>query len=95
MSGIPDLTALADEAVAQISAASDLEALEAARVRFLGRKAPLTELLGSIGTLPPEERGRVGKDGNAARRAIEAAGTPSPVISAASRVVTRRRPETF
>ena len=73
MSGIPDLTALADEAIAQISSAPDLEALEAARVRFLGRKAPLTELLGSIGTLPPEERGRVGKDGNAARRAIEAA----------------------
>ncbi|MBL6633216.1 MAG: phenylalanine--tRNA ligase subunit alpha [Thermoleophilia bacterium] len=73
MSGIPDLTALADEAVAQISSASDLDALEAARVKYLGRKAPLTELLGSIGTLPPEERGRVGKDGNAARKAIEAA----------------------
>ncbi|MBM3664723.1 MAG: phenylalanine--tRNA ligase subunit alpha [Actinobacteria bacterium] len=71
MSGIPDLTALADEATAFIAAAPDLEALEAARVRFLGRKAPLTELLGSIGSLPPEERGRVGKDGNAARRAIE------------------------
>lgn len=71
MSGIPDLTALADEAIATIAAAPDLEALEAARVRFVGRKAPLTELLGSIGSLPPEERGRVGKDGNAARRAIE------------------------
>ena len=73
MSGIPDLSALADEAIAEISSAADLEALEAARVRFVGRKAPLTELLGSIGTLPPEERGRVGKEGNAARRAIEAA----------------------
>lgn len=73
MSGIPDLTALADEAVARISAASDLESLEAARVRYLGRKAPLTELLGSIGALPPGERGRVGRDGNAARTAIEAA----------------------
>ena len=73
MSGIPDLSALADEAVAEITAAPDLEALEAARVRFVGRKAPLTELLGSIGTLPPADRGRVGKEGNAARRAIEAA----------------------
>jgi len=73
MSGIPDLSALADEAIAEISSAADLEALEAARVRFVGRKAPLTELLGSIGTLPPEDRGRVGKEGNAARRAIEAA----------------------
>ena len=73
MSGIPDLSALADEAIAEISSAADLEALEVARVRFVGRKAPLTELLGSIGTLPPEDRGRVGKEGNAARRAIEAA----------------------
>ena len=73
MSGIPDLSALADQAIAEISSAADLEALEAARVRFVGRKAPLTELLGSIGTLPPEDRGRVGKEGNAARRAIEAA----------------------
>jgi phenylalanyl-tRNA synthetase alpha chain len=73
MSGIPDLSALADEAIAEISSVADLEALEAARVRFVGRKAPLTELLGSIGTLPPEDRGRVGKEGNAARRAIEAA----------------------
>ena len=73
MSGIPDLTALAKEAVAHIDAAVDLDALEAARVRYLGRKAPLTELLGSIGTLPPEDRGRVGKEGNAARKAIEAA----------------------
>ncbi len=73
MSGIPDLSALADEAIAEISSAADLEALEAARVRFVGRKAPLTELLGLIGTLPPEDRGRVGKEGNAARRAIEAA----------------------
>jgi phenylalanyl-tRNA synthetase alpha chain len=73
MSGIPDLTALAHDAVAEITAAPNLEALEAARVKFLGRKAPLTELLGSIGTLAPDERGRVGKEGNQARRAIEAA----------------------
>jgi phenylalanyl-tRNA synthetase alpha chain len=73
MSGIPDLSALADEATRDIAATADLDALEAQRVRWLGRKAPLTELLGSIGSLPPDERGRVGKDGNAARRAIEAA----------------------
>lgn len=73
MSGIPDLTALANDAVAEIAAAPDLEALEAARVKFVGRKALLTELLGSIGTLAPADRGRVGKEGNQARRAIEAA----------------------
>ena len=73
MSQIPDFQAIADEAVASIAAAADLDALEQARVRFVGRKAPLTEVLGSIGSLAPEDRGRVGKDGNAARKAIEAA----------------------
>ena len=65
MSQIPDFQAIADEAVASIAAAADLDALEQARVRFVGRKAPLTEELGSIGSLAPEDRGRVGKDGNA------------------------------
>ena len=73
MSRIPDLDALAREAIAAASSAGDLDALEGARVRYLGRKSPLTELLGSIGSLDPSERGRVGKEGNAARRAIEAA----------------------
>ena len=73
MSQSPDLDALAHEAIADITAAGDLDALEAARVRYLGRKSVLAELLGSIGSLEPAERGRVGKEGNAARRTIEAA----------------------
>ncbi len=73
MSGIPDLTALATDAVAEIAAAPDLQVLEAARVGFLGRRAPLTDILGSIGTLPPADRGPVGKAANAARMAIERA----------------------
>ncbi len=73
MSPIPDLDALAKDAVADINAAGDLDALENARVRHLGRKSVLAELLGAIGSLQPAERGRVGKEGNAARKAIEAA----------------------
>ena len=73
MSQIPDLDALARDAIADISAAGDLDALEGARVKHLGRKSVLAELLGSIGSLEPAERGRVGKEGNAARKAIEAA----------------------
>jgi hypothetical protein len=47
------------------------DALEGARVRHLGRKSVLVELLGSIGSLEPADRGRVGKEGNAARKAID------------------------
>ncbi|MCU0308685.1 MAG: phenylalanine--tRNA ligase subunit alpha [Thermoleophilia bacterium] len=73
MSAPPDLSALREEALAAVAAARDLAALEEARVRHLGRRSPLAELLGSIGTLPPEQRGPVGKEGNAARRAVEQA----------------------
>ena len=41
-----------------IREAGSIEELERLRVRYLGRKAELTETLRSIGDLPPEERGR-------------------------------------
>src|SRR5262249_17808125 len=53
--------------------AGDSGALEAARVRHLGRRSPLAATLAGIGSLPPEERGRVGRAANEAKRAIEAA----------------------
>ena len=45
--------------------------LEELRVRFLGRKAELTQILRGISDLPKEERGPVGKAGNEARRELE------------------------
>ena len=68
-----DLTALQQEALAAVAAAGDLAALEEARVRFTGRRSRLATVLGSIGQLPPEQRGPVGGAANRARRAIEAA----------------------
>jgi phenylalanyl-tRNA synthetase alpha chain len=62
---------LRSEAEAAIAAASDLEELEAVRVRFLGRKAELVTILRGIGELPADERGPVGKNGNVARRRLE------------------------
>ena len=47
-------------------------ALEELRVRYLGRKSALTQVLRSIGELPPEERGPVGQGANEVRRALEA-----------------------
>jgi len=59
-------------AEAEISSASDLDALETLRVRHLGRKAELTMILRGIRDLPAEERGRAGAAGNEARQALEA-----------------------
>ena len=55
-----------------IDAAADTDALEELRVRYLGRKAELPNLLRGVAQLPPEERGAVGKAANAARQALEA-----------------------
>src|SRR4051795_6911402 len=68
---MPDLDALRTEAEAAIAAASSSAELEELRVRYLGRKSELTQTLRSIGELPPEQRGPVGKQANQARVALE------------------------
>ena len=64
---------LEQEARAAIDAAADTDALEDVRIRYLGRKAELPNLLRGVAQLPPEERAAVGKAANAARQALEAA----------------------
>ena len=59
------------EAEAAIAAAPDAAALEELRVRYLGRRAELTQILRGIGELPAEQRGPVGAAANAAREALE------------------------
>jgi phenylalanyl-tRNA synthetase alpha chain len=67
-----DLAQLRTEAEALIDAAGSAAELEELRVRFLGRKSELTQALRSIGELPPEQRGPVGKQANEVRQALEA-----------------------
>ena len=67
-----DLAQLRTEAEAAVSAAGSAAELEELRVRYLGRKSELTRALRSIGELPPEQRGPVGKQANEVRQALEA-----------------------
>ena len=60
------------EAEGAIAAADSTAALEELRVRYLGRKAELPNLLRGVAQLPPEERGTVGQAANQARQALEA-----------------------
>jgi phenylalanyl-tRNA synthetase alpha chain len=73
---VADVQAKIDELRAQaeaaIGSASSAEELEELRVRYLGRKAELTQILRGIGELAPEERGPVGQAANQARQALEA-----------------------
>jgi len=61
------------EAERAIAAADDTHALEEARIRYLGRKAELPNLLRNVAQLEPEERAATGKAANEARRALEQA----------------------
>src|SRR3954453_15395251 len=67
------IAALRAEGEAAVAAAASTADLEAVRVRFLGRKAELPNLLRDVGKLPPHERGPVGKGANQARVALQAA----------------------
>ncbi len=67
-----DIEQLASEAIGAIDAADGPAALEALRVRYLGKSGVLTEALKSIGALPPEQRRRVGQTVNQAKQQIQA-----------------------
>jgi phenylalanyl-tRNA synthetase alpha chain len=73
MSTADRISALRAEGEAAVAAAPSTAELEEVRVRFLGRKAELPNLLRDVGKLPAEERGVVGRGANEARRALEAA----------------------
>jgi len=65
---IEELRAAAQQ---EIEAASSSEAVEELRVRYLGRKAELPQMLRGVASLEPEQRGAVGRTANEARRALE------------------------
>lgn len=61
------------EGLAEIEKAGSPEELEGIRVRLLGKKGRLTQVLRQMGGLPAAERPEVGRLANEARAAIEAA----------------------
>jgi phenylalanyl-tRNA synthetase alpha chain len=65
---IQELRSEGETAIASAGTTAELEDL---RVRFLGRKAELPQLLRGVRDLPAEERGAVGKAANEARQALE------------------------
>jgi phenylalanyl-tRNA synthetase alpha chain len=64
---------LRSEAEAAIDAAAGSAALEEVRIRYLGRKAELPNLLRGVAELEPQERAATGKAANQARQALEQA----------------------
>ena len=72
-------------ALAEIRSAEAPDALEAIRVRLLGRKGEITAQLKALGSLPPEERPAAGKAVNQAKQELSAA------IAARRKALSERR----
>ena len=62
-----------EQALGEIKSAQDEKALDALRIKYLGRNGIITNILGSIPTLPVDERPQAGKNVNEIKqRLIEA-----------------------
>ncbi|MCJ7592542.1 MAG: phenylalanine--tRNA ligase subunit alpha [Woeseiaceae bacterium] len=65
------LSELIDQAASEIDAATDLAALDAVRVSYLGKKGELTERLKALGQLPASQRASAGQEINLAKQAVQ------------------------
>ncbi|MDK9710291.1 phenylalanine--tRNA ligase subunit alpha [Acidaminobacter sp.] len=72
------------QALSEINGAADLTAIEALRVKYLGKKGEVTTLLRSMGAVAPEDRPEMGRIINEAREAIEAALESAKEVKSAS-----------
>lgn len=70
---LSQLQALRSTALAELEESVDAAALEQWRIAHLGRKSALSELMGSLGTLSPEDRRTIGRGANDVKRALEQA----------------------
>jgi phenylalanyl-tRNA synthetase alpha chain len=68
--GIDDLRR---DALGEVAAASDLTALNQARVKYLGKSGLLTARLKQLGSLPPDQRPEAGQAINQVKAAVQAA----------------------
>jgi phenylalanyl-tRNA synthetase alpha chain len=64
------LEALRSAALQEVVQTTDLRVLEDARVKYLGRKGKVTEILRGLAQVPPEDRPVIGQVANAVKEAI-------------------------
>lgn len=64
------LEALRDDAIEKIEQAQEKKVVQEIRVKYLGKKGPVTEVLRGMGKLSPEERPVIGQLANDVREAI-------------------------
>ena len=70
---VEELNTLERDSLAELSSAPHDDALEAWRIKVLGRRGTLSELLRGLGTLSPDERPAAGAAANRVKATLEAA----------------------
>ena len=80
-----ELARLREAALAEIASCRAEAELEAVRIRYLGRKGSLTQVVRGLATVPPDERPALGALVNQAKEAVEAA-----VAAAGERLAAER-----
>ena len=89
------LEKILDQALTEIGAADAKDALEAARIKYLGKKGELTAILRGMGQLSAEERPVIGQVANEIRAKIEAAIDEAGQKAAAHEMERRLQRETL
>ena len=56
-----ELQALKEQALAELGAVTTPDELKDLRIKYLGKKGPMTEILRGMGALPAEERPKIGQ----------------------------------
>jgi phenylalanyl-tRNA synthetase alpha chain len=64
---------IGESALAELKEAADLTALEQFRIKYLGRKGQITQMLSRISQFPPEHRPQAGQAANKAKKQVTAA----------------------
>jgi phenylalanyl-tRNA synthetase alpha chain len=65
------LTAIQQEAQTAIAAVTTLNELEELRLKYMGKKGPIPQVLGGMGKLDPADRPRIGAAANEVKEAIQ------------------------
>ena len=68
-----EIERVTDEALAEAAQADSPQAIEAVRIKYLGRKGLLPDIMKGLKALAPEERGPAGKAANALKNALTSA----------------------
>jgi phenylalanyl-tRNA synthetase alpha chain len=70
---ITRLESILSEATTELEKVQDLEGLERWRLTYLGRSAPVADVLKGLGSLPSDERRPTGQRANEVKQTLESA----------------------